>query len=162
MGQYFRIINVDKQQYIDPVKFGEGKKAFEFGQMTMFALTTLLTEEVGGYFDRPLSRASSWIGDRIVIAGDEVDEGEALALLTEEQIQRFARHVDGARYLAESGQEAPTLYIFAEYFFEDISEEVMCDMCGCSYVNDLIMQLVESETASLGEEYARRIRDWLT
>lgn len=82
MGQYHRVINLDKKQWLRPHSFDEGTKLMEFGcssQGTMTALAILLAAsngKGGGDFrgDDPL--IGSWAGDRIAIVGDYA-EGDA-------------------------------------------------------------------------------------
>jgi len=50
MGQYYVIVNVDKEEYLHPHKFGEGLKLQEFGpggDGIMFALAALLADGDG-------------------------------------------------------------------------------------------------------------------
>jgi len=85
MGQYYRVVNLDKRQYIDPYVFGDGVKLMEFGcsgNGTMTALAVLLASSNGmGGGDLHLGEKSkwkavpgSWAGDRIVVAGDYDDD----------------------------------------------------------------------------------------
>jgi hypothetical protein len=72
MGQYYYICNLNKKQYLNAHKFGDGLKLMEFGSSgrgTMMALALLLSD---GY-ERMAGQTTiigSWAGDRIVIAGD--------------------------------------------------------------------------------------------
>jgi hypothetical protein len=84
MGQYHYIVNLDKKEFVNPGKFGDGLKLMEFGlsgRGAMAALAVLLSNSrhMGGgdlnsddteYYGR-------WAGDRIVIAGDYAGEGDA-------------------------------------------------------------------------------------
>ena len=82
MGQYYLIVNVDKQQFLHPHKCGDGFKLLEFGcsaSGTLTALAILLADgnnRGGGDLrsDNPIIGA--WAGDRIVIAGDYADAGK--------------------------------------------------------------------------------------
>src|ERR1700687_4252781 len=76
MGQYYCVVNLNKRQYLNPHKFGDGMKLLEFGSSgegTMCGLAILLASgnnRGGGdlHSDHPI--IGSWAGDRIVIAGD--------------------------------------------------------------------------------------------
>jgi hypothetical protein len=76
VGQYYKIVNLDKKQYITFSVFGNGPKFHEFahseaGMMT--ALAVLLVDgHKGGSGDlcTKSAVAGSWAGDRIVVAGD--------------------------------------------------------------------------------------------
>lgn len=70
MGQYHKVANLDKQQYLNPHQFGDGLKLMEFGcssQGTLSALASMLI------VDR--QQVSPWAGDRLTITGDYGDEG---------------------------------------------------------------------------------------
>ena len=84
MGQYFKIVNLDKKQFLNPHAFGNGLKLCEFGaSVTMMGLAALLSDgngRGGGDLhvpeDNPFAgMVGSWAGDRIVITGDYADEG---------------------------------------------------------------------------------------
>lgn len=79
MGQYHRIVNLDKREFLHPHKFGDGLKLMEFGHSssgTLLGLTVLLAAACKGggrgggdiHADSPL--VGSWAGDRIAIVGD--------------------------------------------------------------------------------------------
>lgn len=76
MGQYFKVVNLDKKEYLHPHKFGDGLKLLEFGcssHSTLTALTLLLrksNESGGGDIQIENDMIGSWAGDRIVIIGD--------------------------------------------------------------------------------------------
>jgi hypothetical protein len=87
MGQYFKVVNVKKRQYLDPHMFGDGLKLMEFapsGGGTMAALAVLLADGNGrrggggGDLNSNNPIVGSWAGDPIVIAGDYADEGKFL------------------------------------------------------------------------------------
>lgn len=110
MGQYYRVINIDKKQYLHPHKFGDGLKLVEFGcsaNATLCGLAILLAEgngRGGGDLDSESPIIGSWARDRIVVAGDYADD--------------------------EPGdQRELNLYaITSEDAWEDISEEVLLAM----------------------------------
>jgi len=106
MGQYYYVVNLDKKQYLDPHKFGDGLKLFEFGASgngTMLGLTILLATETPIH-DHAVTR--SWVGDRIVIAGD----------------------YSSASYL-EPGDKFGSLYSKAMAEYEDVSYAVIRALC---------------------------------
>lgn len=102
MGQYYKIVNLDKRESICPHHFGDGAKILEFGHggLTMTALAVLLANSNGRGGGDLMVRAADyknptpaetanqiridavsgrWAGDRIVVAGDyaeETDRGE--------------------------------------------------------------------------------------
>lgn len=81
MGQYYKIVNLDKRQYLRPSDFKDGAKLMEFGasgQGTMSALAVLLAHGNGRGFGDCRSEdpiVGSWAGDRIVVTGDYADPG---------------------------------------------------------------------------------------
>jgi len=118
MGQYYKIVNLDKKEYLHPHKFGDGLKLLEFGLSgmgTLAGLTVLLADgnnRGGGDLrsDNPL--IGSWAGDRIVVTGDYADEG------------KFVR------------SKKKNLYTVADEQFKDISDAVLEVMAEDSYVRE--------------------------
>lgn len=109
MGQYYYIVNLDKQQIICPRAFGDGIKLMEFGssgQGAMCALAVLLSSGNGrgggdilGLDNIPkrhrlqqeaAKMVGSWEGDRIVIAGDYADN---LLHLTRKQQRHYKKQM---------------------------------------------------------------------
>jgi hypothetical protein len=84
MGQYYKIVNVKKREYLNPHMFGEGLKLLEFGMSaggTLTALAVLLSNgngRGGGDLHSENPIVGSWAGDPIVVAGDYGDEGKFL------------------------------------------------------------------------------------
>ena len=107
MGQYHMVVNIDKEQTLDPHKFGSGLKLMEFGndgQSILTGLAVLLADSNGrGGGDLRCNKpiVGSWAGDRIVITGDYGDEG---------------KWVEG---------EERNLYHHAQENYADISNEVI-------------------------------------
>ena len=83
MGQYYKIVNLTKKEYLKPHAFGDGLKLLEFGSGgcgTMCALAILLSDGNGrGGGDLHTKRneklIGSWAGDKIVVTGDYADAG---------------------------------------------------------------------------------------
>jgi len=81
MGQYYKIVNIDKQEYISPSDFGSGVKLMEFAypgkpSMALSALAILLADgnnRGGGDLRSDNSVIGSWKYDRIAVAGDYAD-----------------------------------------------------------------------------------------
>ena len=124
MGQYYRIINLDKKEFLNPYAFGDGAKLLEFGASgsgEMCGLAILLADgngQGGGDLfvpeDAPESvknAVGSWAGDRIVISGDYAEAG---------------RFIEGEKTLYQMCKDGE---------FKDISDlviEAMChDECLC-------------------------------
>ncbi len=120
MGQYYRIVNLDKREYIKPHDFAEGAKLLEFGcdgGSTMTALAILLADgngRGGGDLKSDDPIIGSWAGDRIVIAGDYADPG---------------------KWGIESG-----LYYYAEAEFANISQRVITAMMDDMYLRKVLIK----------------------
>ena len=115
MGQYYKIVNVKKKQYITPHTFGDGAKLMEFGMSAngvLAGLAILLADgngRGGGDLNSENEIVGSWAGDNIVIAGDYADEG------------KFVKYPD------------ENLYRVAETEGEDISLKVLDALCDDRY-----------------------------
>jgi hypothetical protein len=115
MGQYYKIVNVKKKQYISPYTFGDGSKLMEFSMSAngvLAGLAILLSDgngRGGGDLNSNNSIVGSWSGDNIVIAGDYADEG------------KFVKETDRNLYAVASEQG------------EDISIKVLDALCDDSY-----------------------------
>lgn len=120
MGQYYKIVNVTKKQYINPVTFGSGYKLMEFasdGCSAMTGLAVLLANSNGrggGDLCSDNEVVGSWAGDRIVIAGDYAEFGDPGEPDTEENL-----------YLQCSPR--------SDSDFEDISAQVISAMCDDNF-----------------------------
>lgn len=120
MGQYYKIVNLDKKEFLNPYTFGDGAKLLEFGCSAsgmMCGLAILLADgnnRGGGdlHSDNPI--IGSWSGDRIVVAGDYADEGKFLEEFTPDLNQ--------------------TLYRYAQEHFTNISDKVVVAMKDDSYI----------------------------
>lgn len=113
MGQYYNIINVTKEEYLNPRSFHEGLKFIEFSNSSggsLMALALLLSDTNGsgggdfrGY--DPDGLKGSWAGDSIVVAGDY---GEA-----------------GKLFGSEVGMDGLNLYEHCGEEFKDISLDIL-------------------------------------
>ena len=86
MGQYHKVVNLDKQEYLTPWRFVDGAKLMEFGASsmgTMTALAVLLSDSPdrggGDLHTRDREWYGRWAGDRIIVAGDYADGDEGHA-----------------------------------------------------------------------------------
>lgn len=134
MGQYYLTVNLDKREYLDPHKLGDGLKLLEFGTSsngTLTALAILLADgnnRGGGDLrsDHPI--IGSWAGDRIVIAGDYADTG------------KFIGENELGTYILDGCIEKHNLYSLAEDQFRDVSLDVARAMCDDSYLKQDLMK----------------------
>lgn len=80
MGQYYKIVNPAKRQYLNPSNFGDSLKLQAFGNGaygTMYALALLLASgngQGGGDLNSNNPLIGSWAGDPIYVLGDYSDE----------------------------------------------------------------------------------------
>lgn len=83
MGQYYKIVNVTKKEYIEPSSL----KLMEFAwtnNSTAELLSVLMSER--GWYKEPLeadgwAEPESWAGDEVVVVGDYADDDSCLAHL---------------------------------------------------------------------------------
>ena len=115
MGQYYKIVNIKKKQYITPHTFGDGSKLMEFSMSAngvLAGLAILLADGNGrgsGDLHSENDMVGSWAGDNIVVAGDYADAG------------KFVKEPD------------QTLYELAGSEGEDISIKVLDALCDDRY-----------------------------
>ena len=115
MGQYYKIVNIKKKQYISPYIFGDGSKLMEFSMSAngvLAGLSILLADgngRGGGDLNSSNPIVGSWAGDNIVVAGDYADDG------------KFVKEVD------------KNLYSVALNEGEDISVKVLDALCDDQY-----------------------------
>tara|TARA_R100000458_G_C8245253_1_gene223364 strand:- start:64 stop:567 length:504 start_codon:yes stop_codon:yes gene_type:complete len=81
MGQYYKVINKTKKEWLCPHTFGNGLKLMEFvsdGKGVLQGLAILLAEgngRGGGDLQSDNKLIGSWSGDEISIVGDYADSG---------------------------------------------------------------------------------------
>jgi len=116
MGQYYLIVNLDKQQFLHPHKFGSGMKLTEFSgdyQSVMQGLAILLADgnnRGGGDLNSEDPIIGSWAGDRIVISGDYADVG---------------KFVDDSWIVPMVSLDDLNVFTFADKSFEDLSDKII-------------------------------------
>ena len=82
MGQYYKIVNIKKKEYITPHRFGDGAKLMEFSMSAngvLAGLAILLADgngRGGGDLRSDNEIVGNWAGDNIVVAGDYADLGK--------------------------------------------------------------------------------------
>lgn len=131
MGQYYYVVNVDKKEYLEPHKFGDGAKLLEFGSSgegVMLGLAVLLAlgnGRGGGDLRSDSPVIGSWAGDRVIIAGDYSDPW-----------------VDPQDLLAAPVKDGPNLYSQASESYKDISEEVLAALLDDRYLAEALGKTV--------------------
>lgn len=119
MGQYFKIVNPAKRQYVDASRFGENVKAsglFYGYHAVAVALLVCNVEQVRNDRGRPVhdfgELAGSWCGDRVIVAGDDHGRPDEFGIKTSTE-----RNPDR------------NLYWLAKEEFEDISYRAIAMLC---------------------------------
>jgi hypothetical protein len=113
--QRFLIVNIDRREYLDPSRFGDGQGLMEFGpgaSGAMLALALLLATGCAGGPLEPKSKdpiVGSWAESRIAITGDRDQTIFTGALRTELRLLPVG----------------PSLYEVASTFYVDISERLL-------------------------------------
>jgi len=141
MGQYYKIVNLDKEEYIEPHAFGDGAKLMEFGNSgagSMLGLAVLLAsgnDRGGGDLHSDNSIIGTWAGDRIVVAGDYDDDGR---YLSKKQIEKFAeKHPDSVSSWEAGNEDEPftlNLYVYAGDEYSNVSDFVLDAISDDGYV----------------------------
>jgi hypothetical protein len=148
MGQYYKTVNIDKKEFLNPHTFGDGLKLMEFGLSgmgTLSALTILLADgnnRGGGDLHAPdtdpvaQSVIGSWAGCRITITGDYADEGK---FVTDEDVKDL-KDEDGNPVLDDAGnpitKDKINLYSVAGNKFKDVSAEALYCLLLDSYFQE--------------------------
>lgn len=74
MGQYFKLVNLDKKEYVDPWDIGGLAKLWEWCVNPQAGVLPFLlrksNESGGGDIHREYQTAGRWAGDRVVLVGD--------------------------------------------------------------------------------------------
>jgi hypothetical protein len=113
MGQYYKIVNIKKKQYITPHTFGDGSKLMEFSMSAngvLAGLAILLADgngRGGGDLHSENDIVGSWAGDNIVVAGDYADDG------------KFVKEVDRNLYNVASSEGEDISLKVLDALFDD-------------------------------------------
>lgn len=151
MGQYFRLVNVAKRQYLRPHAAGDGAKLLEFGASgsgVMMCLAVLLADgngRGGGDLRSDSPLIGSWAGDPIVIAGDYADVGKFVPAEDVAAWQRLvAASPEHMSYLRGRGLRIedwqPNLYTVAGDLYEDITDKVILALCDDPYERQALIE----------------------
>ena len=85
MGQYHKVVNLDKRQYLNPHTLGDGLKLMEqvgssYGTGSALLLLLAASNGRGGgdynVESEHLGLIGSWAGDRIVVVGNYCEDGD--------------------------------------------------------------------------------------
>ena len=131
MGQYHKVVNLDKRQVINPHNMGCGIKLLEFSESRVStALCVLLAcsnNRGGGDLNSDNPLCGSWAGDRIAIIGDywEQDEADRTGIPTWEDMAEED----------DEGNPKPSK-------FTDISRDVLKVLCEDKWFRDELLESV--------------------
>jgi hypothetical protein len=83
MGQYHKLVNLDKQEVVDPHGLGLGAKQHEHtgafdGSLSdaIYLLVMSSPNRGGGDWSSTGGISGRWCGDRVVVVGDYTEEGD--------------------------------------------------------------------------------------
>lgn len=93
MGQYHKLYNLDRKEYVHAHRIGNGLKLMEQAghkKSTSTALLLLIANSNGrgGGDAVPHPLIGSWAGDRVLVQGDYAQEGDK-AFVSEEVLEEF-------------------------------------------------------------------------
>ena len=144
MGQYYKIVNIKKKQYISPHTFGDGSKLMEFSMSAsgvLAGLAILLADgngRGGGDLHSENDIIGSWAGDNIVVAGDYADAG------------KFVKEPDQTLYEVASSEGEDISVKVLEALFDDqyFFSEFRKNAPTMDEVQDLIKQKLKEKGLS--------------
>jgi hypothetical protein len=152
MGQYYKIVNIKKKQYISPHTFGDGSKLMEFSMSAsgvLAGLAILLADgngRGGGDLHSENDIIGSWAGDNIVVAGDYADEG------------KFVKEPEQTLYEVASseGEDISVKVLEAlfddKYFFSEFRKN-RAEWSTNDAIDDLIKQKLQDKGLSDTKKY---------
>ena len=152
MGQYYKIVNVKKKQYITPHTFGDGAKLMEFSMSAngvLAGLAILLADgngRGGGDLNSDNEIVGSWAGDNIVIAGDYADVG------------KFVKNPNETLYSVaeEEGEDISLKVLDAlfddRYFFEEFRKNRL-EWIGSDEVHSLVKRKLQDKGLTEVKKY---------
>jgi hypothetical protein len=152
MGQYYKIVNIKKKQYIKPDTFGDGSKLMEFSMSAsgvLAGLAILLADgngRGGGDLHSENDIVGSWAGDNIVIAGDYADAG------------KFVKEPDQTLYevAGNEGEDISVKVLDAlfddKYFFSEFRKN-RAEWSTNDAIDDLIKQKLQDKGLSETKKY---------
>lgn len=120
MGQYYRVLNVDKREMLVPWSFGNGAKLMEWSYNRndmVLAMMNLI--------------ATTWKGDRVFVVGDYAEDDDK----NEPCYEAVKNLIDelGIRDKMEDGYPV-SIYRYASENFKEISGEVDTEDNGFRYI----------------------------
>ena len=152
MGQYYKIVNIKKKQYISPHTFGDGSKLMEFSMSAsgvLAGLAILLADgngRGGGDLHSTNDIIGSWAGDNIVVAGDYADEGKFV-----KETSRNLYNVAG-----NEGEDISVKVLDAlfddQYFFSEFRKN-RAEWSTNDAIDDLIKQKLKDKGLSDTKKY---------
>jgi hypothetical protein len=152
MGQYYKIVNIKKKQYITPHTFGDGAKLMEFSMSAsgvLAGLAILLADgngRGGGDLHSENDIVGSWAGDNIVVAGDYADEGKFV-----KETSRNLYNVAG-----NEGEDISVKVLDAlfddQYFFSEFRKN-RAEWSTNDAIDDLIKQKLKDKGLSDTKKY---------
>jgi hypothetical protein len=153
MGQYYIVVNLRKQEYLHPHRFGNGLKLMEFGPSPdgiMCGLAVVLADgngRGGGDLESANPVIGTWAGDPVVVAGDYADEGKHLP---PDWQQHWTPDRHARQYTTPYGEHPPTLYAYAQEVYRDISDATVQAMLEDVYLRDSLHKRAQEHKDCFG------------
>jgi len=114
VGQYFRLVNLDKKEYVDPWAIGGLGKLWEWCANNQCRVIPFLLRKSsqggGGDIHKDYKYAGRWAGDRIVLVGDYDESGlfdkveEEFREISEELAKEFNDFIELELYQVGNGK----------------------------------------------------------
>lgn len=146
MGQYFKIVNVDKKLYISPWDMDNGAKLMEWayrGNAMVTALLNLLSNE--------------WKGDRVYVVGDYAEADNP-----EEPCYKAIKALEEEWGLPKKG-DVESVYGYADVNFSNVSLLADREYHGLRYIyNHKTKQFVDMEKCPVEEVWYNEIKEEIT
>lgn len=131
MGQYHKVVNLDKREFLNPHGMGTGAKSAEFafpkgGVMGAAMIGLMVAPEHRGGGDITGEHAGRWHGDRVVVIGDYAERADLPDEFNADIIYRLCTD-DGGKGALEWLEEHP------EYHPGDVGLRLKAEisMKGC-------------------------------
>lgn len=130
MGQYYKIVNVDKQEVLDPFDYGNGCKLTEWTYADNDVVLALMNL-IAGY----------WKGDRVCVLGDYAEPDNPLEVWYDTLL----------RYL--EGFPPESLYHISDDFFAHVMSPVKLRQPGSATTEEFVKAKVKGDITNHGYRY---------
>lgn len=138
MGQYHYTVNLDKKEFLNPHKLGNGLKLWEQGAsqfgvtQALHALLAVSNGRGGGDYHEDPEFVGRWGGDRIAVVGDYAERGDLPPKFRAECIYEACgiTEEDIAKYYPTEKERKERLGPYSPGDWVDISELAVAFLCA--------------------------------